>query len=105
MTDPPRGLRSLRNEGVLEITWADGAAHRLSYFDLRCACPCAVCIDEITGAQLLRRENVSPAVAPADIGLVGNYALRISWTDGHASGLYTWERLRAFGDARSAAAG
>lgn len=42
---------------------------------------------------------IDPAAIPETIliermELVGNYAVRIHWSDGHSSGLYTWERLR-----------
>ena len=61
---------------------------------LRCACTCAGCVDEFTGAPLL-----DPATVPADVAvramkLVGHYAMQITWSDGHDTGLYTWTRLR-----------
>jgi len=45
------------------------------------------------------RRILDPASVPADITiekmeLVGSYAVRVRWSDGHNSGLYTWERLR-----------
>ncbi len=101
MSAPPTGLRALRDRGVLEITWPDAPPVDLSFFDVRCACPCAVCIDEITGAALLRPETVPKDIAPTELGYSGHYALRITWSDGHASGLYTWDRLRALSERAS----
>lgn len=98
MSAPPTGLRALRDRGVFEITWPDAPPSEISFFDLRCACPCAMCIDEITGVQILQPENVRHDVAPTDLGYSGNYALRIAWSDGHSSGLYTWDRLRALSE-------
>lgn len=98
MSVPPTGLRALRDRGVLEITWPDTGPVELTFFDVRCVCPCAMCIDEFTGAQLLQPEMVSKDVAPKELGYSGHYALRVTWSDGHGSGLYTWDRLRALCD-------
>lgn len=95
MSPPPTALRAVRDRGVFDITWPDGRVIALPFFDVRCACPCAMCIDEITGVQLLQPEQVAKDVAPTELSYSGHYALRIVWNDGHASGLYTWDRLRA----------
>jgi DUF971 family protein len=97
----PQSLRALRDQGVLELVWSDGRADRLPFFDLRCGCPCATCINEITGEQILRPEQVPRDVAPVELSYSGNYALKIVWSDRHASGIYTWDRLRALGDPRA----
>jgi len=81
----------------MEIVWPDGRTDRLPFFDVRCACPCASCVDEITGRAILRREAVPADVAPRELHLVGNYALGIHWSDGHTTGIYTWDRLRSLG--------
>jgi DUF971 family protein len=93
MTDPPTNIRALQADQVLELAWPDGRVDRLPYRYLRGECPCATCRDEWTGARIL-----DPANVPADIALtgmepVGNYAVRLAWSDGHSSGLYTWEAL------------
>jgi DUF971 family protein len=31
---------------------------------------------------------------------VGVYAIQLAWNDGHSSGLFTWETLRALGQLR-----
>ncbi len=94
----PQTLRALREQHQLEVVWPDERVDRLSYYGLRCACPCAVCIDEITGRQLLRPENVPADVEAKAVAFVGNYALKIDWSDGHSTGIYTWDRLRSLGD-------
>ena len=38
-------------------------------------------------------EAVPADIHPLDMQLTGNYALKIRCSDGHATGLYTWERL------------
>lgn len=98
----PTTLRANRAERLLEVVWPDGRVDRLSYFDLRCGCPCAVCIDEITGRQILQPTQVSPEVEAKAVAFIGNYALKIEWSDGHSTGIYTWQRLRGLGDLAAA---
>jgi DUF971 family protein len=93
MTDAPTNIRALQAERVLELTWPGGRADRLGYAYLRGECPCASCRHEWTGERLIRPDDI-----PADIRLeglegIGNYAVRLQWSDGHGSGIYTWESL------------
>ncbi len=90
----PIAIRAQRTTGLLELDWSDGTHSRISFFDLRCACPCAQCIHEITGEALLNPETVPRDIVPTQLGLSGNYALKVAWSDGHNTGLYTWDRLR-----------
>ncbi len=78
----------------LKIVWVDG--HESVYFvpDLRRACRCAVCIDEWTGQPNLDPASVSDEVKPTRLEPVGRYAIQIEWSDGHSTGIYTWEHLR-----------
>jgi len=78
----------------LAIDWSDGENSEYRVFDLRVNCPCANCRDELTGERLLDPARVPPDVRPVSLQSVGNYALKIVWTDGHDTGIYTYERLR-----------
>jgi len=49
----------------------------------------------MTGRPLLDPSTVPDDVAASSIALVGSYAIRITWTDGHDTGIYTYEWLRA----------
>jgi ATP-binding protein involved in chromosome partitioning len=82
---------------TLEIVWADGHESRYDVRDLRLACACAVCIDEWTGAERLDPASVPEDVHPVRLDPVGRYAVQIEWSDGHASGIYPFERLRELG--------
>ena len=77
------------------ITWAGGHVGTYSARSLRLQCRCAVCQEEMTGRPLLDPDTVPDDVAAAAIALVGSYAIRITWTDGHDTGIYTYEWLRA----------
>jgi ATP-binding protein involved in chromosome partitioning len=84
-----------RDDGLL-IEW-DAAGHQALYpaRELRLACPCAACVDELSGRPLLDPATVSPTVWPASVALVGAYGLRVHWSDGHGTGIYTFQRLLA----------
>lgn len=62
---------------------------------LRLACPCAACVDEMSGRPLLDPARVPPDVQPLAVELVGGYGIRVRWSDGHSTGIYTFELLRA----------
>ena len=84
----------LNSGGVhIDVTWQDGRILRYRAFDLRAQCPCAECVDELTGVRKLRPEQVAPEIAAREVGRVGRYALRFQWSDGHNTGIYTYERL------------
>jgi ATP-binding protein involved in chromosome partitioning len=84
-----------RDGRTLGILWADGFDQRIDVRDLRLACPCAACVEEMSGRVLLDPADVPLDVEPVSLGAIGNYALAIGFSDGHATGLYSWSRLRA----------
>jgi DUF971 family protein len=94
----PRDVQALRTEKALQIQWTDGACTRSDFWKLRTECQCAGCVDERTGQRTLDPESVPADVAVERMDLVGNYAVRIHWSDGHSTGLYTWDRLRNLSD-------
>ena len=83
-----------RDEGLF-IEWAEGGTHQSFYpaRALRLACPCAGCVEEMSGRPLLDAAGVPADIHPRSIGLVGSYGLRIEWSDGHSTGIYTFEQL------------
>lgn len=81
---------------AIDITWLDG--HRSSYdFELlRWSCPCAICRGEGgTPGVLATTERLTPEQTElVDVGPVGHYAMSVTWKDGHATGIYSWQYLR-----------
>jgi ATP-binding protein involved in chromosome partitioning len=48
-------------------------------------------------------KSVRPDVIPRAIASVGNYAITINWNDGHSTGIYSFDYLRALGELHAAA--
>jgi ATP-binding protein involved in chromosome partitioning len=84
-----------RDEGLL-VEW-DRGGHAWLYpaRELRLACGCAACVDEMTSRPLLDPATIPADIRPASVALVGGYGLRVHWSDGHSTGIYTFERLLA----------
>jgi len=80
--------------GHLGIVWEDGHESYFPGHPLRCACHCAECVEETTGRKMLRDEAVPQDVHVLELHPVGNYAISIRWSDGHETGIYTYQRLR-----------
>jgi DUF971 family protein len=81
------------NDSRMLISWNDGESYSLPYAELRFQCPCAVCVDEHTGKRILKREQVAADIRPTDVALVGRYAVQVSWSDGHSTGMFHFDRL------------
>jgi ATP-binding protein involved in chromosome partitioning len=93
----PIGFRR-RDPRTLSMLWEDGRRDDLDVRDLRLACHCALCVDETSGRPRLDPTSVRGDVAPQAITSVGNYAIRVNWDDGHSTGIYSYEYLRALGE-------
>lgn len=65
----------------------------VSSLEMRFECPCASCVDEITGRRTLKRETLRPDVRPLKIEPVGRYGIHIDWSDGHRTGMYHFDTL------------
>ena len=93
----PSGISQL-DAGTLGIEWSDGAQHRYPVRELRLRCSCATCVHEWTGEKLLNEAQIPADVHPQNLESVGRYGLRIQWSDGHNTGIYTFEHLRKIGE-------
>src|SRR4030095_1789777 len=82
-----------KDERTLAITWADGVESELEVRALRLACARAPCVEEGSGGGALEPAAVPADVHPLRIEGVGRYALQITWSDGHAAGIYPFRRL------------
>ncbi|MEZ5967382.1 MAG: DUF971 domain-containing protein [Planctomycetota bacterium] len=82
----------------LRIRWQDGVESDYRARDLRLACPCAACVEEWTGRALLDPRQVAEALTLMAVEPVGRYALNFTFSDGHHTGIFSWDLLRQLSD-------
>lgn len=90
----------------VDITWADGHASHFDFVYLRDQCPCATCNDQreksaslAEAAPALASSALLPMFKPKPLAqsaqAVGQYAIQIHFSDGHSTGIYSYEHLRS----------
>ncbi len=77
----------------LRVRWAGGTTSVIPLARLRAACPCALCRERRTPQPIDR----NPSAVATAAELVGQYAVRILWQDGHDAGIYDYELIYALG--------
>jgi len=90
----------------VDIAWADGHSSHFDFAYLREECPCATCSDERGKKEAFK--SLAPGFASSPVlpmfkpkprahaaTQVGNYAVQISFTDGHSTGIYSYDYLRS----------
>lgn len=78
----------------LVIKWNDGHESVYTWQQLRRACPCAECVDEVTGVKTLDDTTVPDDLTCSRIEPVGRYGLQFTFSDKHDTGIYRFEFLR-----------
>jgi ATP-binding protein involved in chromosome partitioning len=96
-TVTPLRVEPTEDGAELRIVWRDGGVSEYPPRYLRMSCPCAGCVEEMTGRMLLNPATVPEDVHPRAIHYVGAYALRFDWSDGHDTGIYPFTYLREIG--------
>jgi DUF971 family protein len=97
MAEPwPTELRLDKDKRILTVSFDDGKSFTIPAELLRVLSPSA----EVQGHSPEQRVTVAGKrnVGIARLEPVGNYAVRIMFTDGHDTGLYVWEYLRQIGE-------
>lgn len=79
---------------TFSVEWNDGILNDYRLSELQKCCPCAGCIDEVTGQRLSHAVPVKKDVRAIRITSVGRYALRIQYTSGCSNGIYSFSFLR-----------
>ena len=90
----PQAVEPTEDGKRLRIVWRDGHVSEYEPRALRLSCPCAGCVDELTGRPLLDAGSVPEEINPVRIDYVGRYALAFQWPDGHDTGIYPFDLLR-----------
>jgi DUF971 family protein len=89
----PRVIRR-SDPARIDIEWDDGHVSRFTPAELRRICPCARCVNEVTGQRMLDPQGVPDFLTHIEVKLVGNYALAIRFSDQHDTGIYPFAYLR-----------
>lgn len=90
----------------VDIGWADGHASHFDFVYLRDHCPCATCNDErekkgslVESSPGFASSTALPMFKPKpkaqSAQAVGQYAIQISFSDGHSTGIYSYDLLRS----------
>lgn len=100
-TDPEH-IAISKSKGI-KIDWKDGHHSEYELVYLRDKCPCAGCTGahgtpprtpESEAAAANPFQMYKPVLKMLGAEPVGNYAIRINWSDGHNTGIYSFEHFR-----------
>ena len=87
----------------IDIAWADGHRSHFDFAYLRDECPCATCNDERGKKEAFAAVVTTPSVVlpmfkpkprAQSAAVMGNYAVQINFSDGHSTGIYSYDLLR-----------
>lgn len=81
------------SDSVISINWSDETETKYDAANLRRACPCAGCVNEWTGEKILKTEKVADDLSFSSISIVGRYALNFHFSDGHDTGIFSFQYL------------
>jgi DUF971 family protein len=97
MSDPvPTAITLHQKSRVLEVAFSDGATFRLPYEFLRVYSPSAEVRGHGAGQEVLQVGK--RAVEIRTLEPVGSYAVQPAFSDGHSTGIYSWEYLYELGE-------
>ncbi len=103
-TQAPKNIAVAKGPPGLMIEWEDGLKRKIPFITLRKECPCAECRGERTPLDLApdelptARPLSDKAAICQNMYKIGGYAVGFVWGDGHDSGIYSWEYLRALAE-------
>jgi DUF971 family protein len=102
LSTDPEHIAISKSKGI-QIDWKDGHHSDYGLTWLRDKCPCAACTGAHgteprkpeAGAPATPFPMFKPSLKMLAVEAVGNYAIRIDWSDGHNSGIYSYEHFRS----------
>jgi DUF971 family protein len=92
----PTEIKLHQKSRVLEISFDDGRAFRLPYEFLRVHSPSAEVRGHGPGQEVLQTGKRNVEITRAEP--VGSYAVQLCFSDGHETGIYSWDLLYQFGE-------
>ena len=88
----PTDIKLHRKTGILELKYEDGGIYSLPAEFLRVNSPSAEVRGHGPGQEVLQTGKIDVKIDNLDA--VGNYAIRLHFSDDHNTGIYSWEYLR-----------
>ena len=82
------------SDSKVSINWSDDTETSYNAPVLRRSCPCATCVNEWTGEKILRDDQVDEGLTFTNLSIVGRYALSFHFSDGHNTGIYSFDYLK-----------
>ncbi|MEO7660654.1 MAG: DUF971 domain-containing protein [Pyrinomonadaceae bacterium] len=82
------------SDSEVSIKWSDDTETRYTAPKLRRSCPCATCVNEWTGEKILKNDTIPDDLTFGHISIVGRYALNFHFSDGHDTGIFSFNYLR-----------
>ena len=79
---------------AITLRWEGGDVVRVANRALRLACGCALCIDEMTRHPILDADSVATGICAEEVRIIGNYAIGVTWSDGHSTGFFPYKAIR-----------
>jgi len=91
----PTEIKLHQVSNILEISFDDGSVFKLPFEYLRVYTPSAEAIGHAPGQEILQTDKEDVSIK--EIKPIGNYAIAPVFSDGHNSGIYTWDLLYMLG--------
>ncbi len=82
------------SDSSVSIMWSDDTSTNYTAPQLRRSCPCATCVNEWTGEKILKDDQIAEDLSFSHISIVGRYALNFHFSDGHNTGIFSFDYLR-----------
>lgn len=89
---------------TIQMEWSDEQSQTLTAAQLRNGCPCATCREKRSAPppdplqlQVITAEEAKPLTIDG-MRPVGRYAYQVTFSDGHDTGIFTFEFLRSLGE-------
>ncbi len=86
------------DEEAITVRIPGRGVFRVDNRTLRGNCQCAVCVDEFTGERRIGYDDVPEDIHAKEVKPLGNYALYVQWSDGHATGFFPYESIIALSE-------
>ncbi|WP_053228045.1 P-loop NTPase [Spirochaeta cellobiosiphila] len=81
------------SEAEVTLKWEDGRIWNIPNKILRDSCGCALCVDEYSGQKIIDINSIPDSIHGKSSVPLGNYAVSITWSDGHSSSIYPYSKL------------